>query len=170
MFEEAQNPKYEFDAFFLAHFRIFPTEVDPYNLHPAQKEFIMYLVAGAPTHKGLSMWHSFKLEKDELEKKDWKKEVQVDPEVARAIAMAGNKTVDEYYAEQAEKIKKDAIYDLEVKYGMHSEEDEDEEVIERLKQRAEEYRERESAAKEREALQRQQETMERLFNPPETLK
>lgn len=127
MVKEAKEDRYLVDGFWLRNFNQFPAGVEPENMLPVQREFIMYLCAAVPPVEGLRRWMDYSEEIREAENKDWAAEVDItsNEAILRVAADAKRVPQEQYLAdwrnERAAELKKKAIDEIKESYGLKSE-------------------------------------------------
>lgn len=78
----------------------------------------MYLMGCSPSVESVSVHLNYLREYEMLEKKDYIKDFILDDMVLTITAKSQNKTLEEYKTEITESMKRDAIRELNQKYGI----------------------------------------------------
>lgn len=118
MLNEVQEDKYFVDGVFLREFKIFPNGCKPDELHPIQREFIVYLSAYSPSLDAIKQWIFFEIEKEKLDKIDFITKIDVKNDVLEIIAKHRGITINELKKQKAEVLKENAVNKLREEFGL----------------------------------------------------
>jgi hypothetical protein len=106
----------------LRHFNILPEGfTDISNLYPEQKEYMIYLMAGAPSIDQLTHWINYEFDKLEIKEKDFSHLIKTPDMINKMIAKKQGITLKEYKDQLCDIKREKALEDLQKKYGFEDE-------------------------------------------------
>lgn len=125
MLKEIRKDQYQIDAFYLRHFKVLPEGVTFDNMFNVQKEFIMLLMAVAPSIEGVQNYVNYSEELCILKETDFSEKIETSEHINKMLAKSKGISLEVYKTELSNKLRKEAIVDLKKKFSMKSDEDED---------------------------------------------
>lgn len=104
----------------LREFKIWPEGTDPHNLDTEQQEFIVYLMANAPSLEHFNIISQFEFRKEQIENTDWSKEAEEQEENIEAQAGVRGITVEKWLEMCGESLRDDALTELREEFPWFS--------------------------------------------------
>lgn len=124
---ESTKPEYFIDGFLIRHFNIFPLSFDKENLFEEQKIFLIYLLGTIPD---IEQWRTnveYKLQLNKIRKL---KNIEL-TDTEKDVATLQGRSLSDVKKEKLLSEKKKRLQELNKKFGVREESEDEEKVVER---------------------------------------
>lgn len=108
------------DGFLIRNLKQLPTWANDWdNLHPLAQQFIAVLSGSVPSMDEIAVNVQYQQERAQIEQKDWREEIDFDKiEILNMLAKQRGLTTDEFVAQKTQQLQKEALEELDIKYGI----------------------------------------------------